>query len=109
MVWFRWGCTASCGWNVRCVGVRGDAWPVLLSPCNTNSSTEIEAKELWNACRNVHQALRTVSPFAASLGTSHGVACASCKCKCMLPRHVNADLLVGALRVVGALWRGQEW
>ena len=29
MVWFRWGCTASCGWNVRCVGVRGDAWPVL--------------------------------------------------------------------------------
>ena len=35
MVWFRWGCTASCGWNVRCVGVRGDAWPVLLSPCVT--------------------------------------------------------------------------
>ena len=24
-------------WIVRCVGVRGDAWPVLLSPCNTNS------------------------------------------------------------------------
>ena len=35
MVWFRWGCTASCGWNVRCVGVRRDAWPVMLSPCNT--------------------------------------------------------------------------
>ena len=35
MVWFRWGCTASCGWNVRCVGVRGDAWSVMLSPCNT--------------------------------------------------------------------------
>ena len=35
MVWFRWGCTASCGWHVRCVGVRGDAWSVLLSPCNT--------------------------------------------------------------------------
>ena len=35
MVWFRWGCTASCGRNVRCVGVRGDAWSVLLSPCNT--------------------------------------------------------------------------
>ena len=30
--------TASCGWNVRCVGVRGDAWPVLLSPCNTCTS-----------------------------------------------------------------------
>ena len=30
MVWFRWGCTASCGWNVRCVGVRGDAWSVSL-------------------------------------------------------------------------------
>ena len=29
------GCTASCGWHVRCVGVRGDAWSVLLSPCNT--------------------------------------------------------------------------
>ena len=38
MVWFRWGCTASCGWNVRCVGVRGDAWSVLLSPCNTDPS-----------------------------------------------------------------------
>ena len=38
MVWFRWGCTASCGWNVRCVGVRGDAWSVLLSPCNTKKS-----------------------------------------------------------------------
>ena len=37
MVWFRWGCTASCGWNVRCVGVRGDAWSVMLSPCNTLS------------------------------------------------------------------------
>ena len=37
MVWFRWGCTASCGWNVRCVGVRGGAWPVFLSPCNTDS------------------------------------------------------------------------
>ena len=35
MVWFRWACTASCGWNVRCVGVRGDAWSVMLSPCNT--------------------------------------------------------------------------
>ena len=35
MVWFRCGCTASCGWNVRCVGVRGDAWSVMLSPCNT--------------------------------------------------------------------------
>ena len=35
MVWFRWGCTASCGWHVRCFGVRGDAWSVLLSPCNT--------------------------------------------------------------------------
>ena len=35
MVWFRWGCTASCGWNVRCVGVRGDPWSVMLSPCNT--------------------------------------------------------------------------
>ena len=37
MVWFCWGCTASCGWNVRCVGVRGDAWSVMLSPCNTPS------------------------------------------------------------------------
>ena len=35
MVWFRWGCTAFCGWNVRFVGVRGDAWSVMLSPCNT--------------------------------------------------------------------------
>ena len=35
MVWFRCGCSACCGWNVRCVGVRGDAWLVLLSPCNT--------------------------------------------------------------------------
>ena len=34
-MWFRWGCTASCGWHVRCVGVRGNAWSVLLSPCNT--------------------------------------------------------------------------
>ena len=34
-VWFGVGCTASCGWNVRCVGVRGDAWSVMLSPCNT--------------------------------------------------------------------------
>ena len=35
-VWFGfvWACTASCGWNVRCVGVRGDAWSVMLSPCN---------------------------------------------------------------------------
>ena len=22
--------------NVRCVGVRGDAWSVMLSPCNTS-------------------------------------------------------------------------
>ena len=29
------GCTASCGWHMRCIVVRGDAWPVLLSPCNT--------------------------------------------------------------------------
>ena len=35
MVWFRWGCTASCGKNVRCVG-GGNAWSVLPSPCNTN-------------------------------------------------------------------------
>ena len=40
MVWFRWGCTASCGWHVRCVGVRGDAWSVLLSPCNTRGMEE---------------------------------------------------------------------
>ena len=39
MVWFRWGCTASCGWNVRCVGVRGDTWSVMLSPCNTPTIT----------------------------------------------------------------------
>ena len=30
-------CTASCGWNVRCAGVRGNAWSVMLSPCNTSS------------------------------------------------------------------------
>ena len=34
-VWFGFVRAASCGWNVRRVGVRGDAWPVLLSPCNT--------------------------------------------------------------------------
>ena len=40
MVWFRLGYTTSCGWNVRCVGVRGSAWPVLLSPCNTDIGTK---------------------------------------------------------------------
>ena len=35
-----WGCTASCGWNVRCVGVRGDAWSVMLSPCNTHKASQ---------------------------------------------------------------------
>ena len=29
---------ASCGWHVRCVGVRGDAWSVMLSPCNTDQA-----------------------------------------------------------------------
>ena len=28
----------ACGWNVRCVGVWGDAWSVMLSPCNTSHS-----------------------------------------------------------------------
>ena len=36
MIWFCWGCTASCGWHMRCIVIRGDAWLVLLSPCNTN-------------------------------------------------------------------------
>ena len=35
-------CTASCGWNVRCVGVRGDAWSVMLSPCNTNKRNDMQ-------------------------------------------------------------------
>ena len=35
MGWYRWVCTASCGWHMRCIVVRGDAWPLLLSPCNT--------------------------------------------------------------------------
>ena len=35
MVWFRWVCTASCDWHMRCTVGRGDAWPLLLSPCNT--------------------------------------------------------------------------
>ena len=49
MVWFRWGCTASCGWNVRCVGVRGDAWSVMLSPCNT-SVHEVALAVLLGEC-----------------------------------------------------------
>ena len=28
-------CNASCGWHMRCIVVQGDAWPLLLSPCNT--------------------------------------------------------------------------
>ena len=24
-----------CGWHMRCIVIRGDAWPVLLSPCTT--------------------------------------------------------------------------
>ena len=44
MVWFRWGCTASCSWNVRCVGVRGDAWSVMLSPCNTFAKDTINLR-----------------------------------------------------------------
>jgi len=24
---------------VHCIGVRGDAWPILLSPCNTHKIT----------------------------------------------------------------------
>ena len=32
-------CTASCGWHMRCIVVRGDAWPLLLSPCNTHAQT----------------------------------------------------------------------
>ena len=35
MVWFRWVCTASCGRHMHCIVVRGDAWPMLLCPCNT--------------------------------------------------------------------------
>ena len=31
-------CHTCFGWNVRCVGVRGDAWSVMLSPCNTHVS-----------------------------------------------------------------------
>ena len=51
MVWFRWGCTASCGWNVRCVGVRGDAWSVMLSPCNTEN--EERAKQYPGTSKNM--------------------------------------------------------
>ena len=47
MVWFRWGCAASCGWIVRCVGVRGDAWPVLLSPCNTCECMLVRFFAVW--------------------------------------------------------------
>ena len=40
-VWFGVGCTASCGWSVRCVGFRGDAWSVMLSPCNTLQAAQV--------------------------------------------------------------------
>ena len=35
LAWFGSVCTASCGCHVHCIVVRGDAWPMLLSPCNT--------------------------------------------------------------------------
>ena len=36
-VWFGFVGSAllSCGWRMRCIVVKGDAWPLLLSPCNT--------------------------------------------------------------------------
>ena len=57
MVWFRWGCPASCGWKVRCVGVRGDAWPVLLSPCNTHHTAA------GTPSVRTHNARTTHNPF----------------------------------------------
>ena len=35
-LWFLFcqACTASCGCYKHCVHIRGDAWPMLLSPCN---------------------------------------------------------------------------
>ena len=30
------GTIGSCGWHMRCIVIRGDAWLVLLSPCSTH-------------------------------------------------------------------------
>ena len=53
MVWFRWGCTASCGWNVRCVGVQGGAWPVLLSPCTTRRTHPLDIMHRGKHARDI--------------------------------------------------------
>ena len=44
MIWFCWGCTASCGWHMRCIVIRGDAWLVLHSPCNTQGTSTVSRK-----------------------------------------------------------------
>ena len=48
----------------------------------------------------------TYHRFAASFGTTHGVAYASFK---LMLRHLNTDVFVSALRVVRALLRENRW
>ena len=38
---------ASCGWHMRCIVVRGDDWPVLLSLCNTRRLVGITTACVW--------------------------------------------------------------
>ena len=80
MTWFRSGCTASCGWHMCCIVVRGDAWPVLLSPCNTwkvqlggNDRCRLTrfAVQSWMLWYNRHQTLQVLSHVSARLADMH--------------------------------------